>query len=87
MGRGYNHKVYLRIPANCTDDVRYAHPVVPRFHELQLHDDDDENYGICRDGEASQFGSGGDEMSTEEKSKAHLRDRSCVLACSDTNSK
>ena len=85
MGRGYNHEVYLRIPANCTDDIRHAYLVVPRFHELCLHDYDDENYGVCRDGEAGQFGGEGDEMSTEEKSKAYLKDRNRVLARSDTN--
>ena len=87
MRRGYNRKVYLRIPANCIEDIRHAHFVVSRLHESSLHGDDDENDDICRDDEAGRFGDGGDGMPTEEKGEAHLKDSSRVLARSDTDAK
>ena len=87
MRRGYNRKVYLRIPANCIEDIRHAHFVVSRLYQSSLHDDDDENYDICRDGETGRFGDGGDGMPTKEKCEAHLKDSSRVLARSDTDAK
>lgn len=43
MRRGYHYEVYARVPADRVEDRWQIHPVMTRFDDSGLHDNENEN--------------------------------------------
>ena len=84
---GYDRKVYLCILADRFENAGPVHPVVHRFHDLGLHDDQNEDGNVYGTELVSVHGREGRRVTvrTEDETEGHLSDGESLFDSSEAH--